>query len=922
MDSSIANAPRLRFIGRQVDLAAVEGHFQRGARLVTVAGPAGMGKTRLAQELLRRAASEGRAGGVFADLTEARSLDDACASTARALDFALTSRQGDFLQALGSALAGRGPLLLVLDNLEQIAAPMAGALSRWLQAAPEACFLVTSRERLRLDAEVVHELPPLGVPDEGGEVLATEAVQLFVDRAMLARPSFAASPGDAALLAELARRLDGSPLAIELAAARMGLMTLPQLVAHLPQRFKLIAHGPATLADRQRTLRAAIDWSWELLEPPEQAALAQLSVFRGGFDLAAAEAVVDLSSVQGAPWVVDVLQRLKDKSLLRAGEGPSGTDELRLGLYESIREYAAEKLEHLRGGDAARGRHAAHFLSVFEEAGERAYGPGGVALLKALDREQHNLMAVVNAAKEGSAERARDGLRALLSLDPLFFLRGPFRVHLELIESAMSHSAFAELDDALEARAHHARGRARERAGDPEGSAADFRAGMMLARKAGDRRLEGAIRGSEGHLHHNQGRLAEAKRTFEEALAIHREVGNRRLEGTVLSNLGLVLQLNGHLEQAREHYTRALAIHREVGDRRSEAVTMSALGGVPHALGQLEEARRLYEEALGMHREVGARRSEGVALVNLGLILQEQGKLEAAAVALSQAMEVHRSIGDAQTEAIARGYVGIIRHEQNRPAEARLLLDEALAQNRKLGNRRFEGLMLAHLGSLAAPAGELSKAAALLDEADATLQAAQEGVFLSVTGLLRGVLDVRRYLSGAEKGDASAAAHLERARARLPKDGAASLRSDEARCALRLLQRALSEARPESLVETAPDAEKAPAQALVVGPEASWFRPPGKRKVVDLSNRRVLKLLLRALADLRSLAPGKAMALDSLFAAGWPGEKVAPDVLANRVFVSLTSLRKLGLREVLLKTAEGYLLDPEVRLVRVAAKEQ
>ena len=331
------------FIGRSSELEALRDLLERGERLLTLVGPGGAGKSRLATQLALEAPSAS-----LADLTDAADLEGLCAVVARALHVPLANGKPaeDGAEQLGRTLAQRPGLMLVLDNFEQLAAFAPDTVGRWRVAAPGVTFVVTTREVLKLPGERGWEVPPLA-----------EGFELFLERARAARPGWSPTGEERKAVEELSHQLDGMPLAIELAAARMAMLSPAQLVQGLPRRFDLLAGARGDASARQATLRGAIDWSWELLQGHEQLALAQLSVFRGGFTIEAAEAVVSLSSFPRAPWALDVVQALRDKSLVRTWEAGG---EQRFGFLESIREYAVEKLKAL-GPDVereARERHS------------------------------------------------------------------------------------------------------------------------------------------------------------------------------------------------------------------------------------------------------------------------------------------------------------------------------------------------------------------------------------------------------------------------------------------------------------------------------------------------------------------------------------------------------------------------------------
>ncbi|MCP4868683.1 MAG: protein kinase [Proteobacteria bacterium] len=344
------------FVGRETDLEALDEFVQAGGRLVTLVGPGGTGKTRLAQRFAVSRSARFAGGSWWFDLSEATSADGVCAAAARALGIGLTS--GESSERVAAAIAGRGRCLIVVDNLEQVQPFATKTLALWTERCPEATFVVTSRVVLQLSEEFVYRLGPLETPIMNQLVMADDlvaavegnpAVQLFVQRAKAARSTFDLTESNVQDVAMLVFELDGIPLAIELAAARTKVLSPARILERLPRRFDLLTTGRQDVTGRQATLRATIDWSWNLLEPWEQAALAQCSVFRGGFDLEAAEAVIQL---EGA-WAVDALQALQDKILLRSWEPPEtpGGSALRhLPVHPRIRRREARRRGRVQPG--------------------------------------------------------------------------------------------------------------------------------------------------------------------------------------------------------------------------------------------------------------------------------------------------------------------------------------------------------------------------------------------------------------------------------------------------------------------------------------------------------------------------------------------------------------------------------------------
>ena len=419
-------AERDSFVGRAQELRDLAARLDAGQRLITVLGPGGTGKTRFVCRYGRAWLGDWPGGVYFCDLSEARSLDGIFFAVASALDVPLG--RDDAVVQLGHAIAGRGRCLVILDNFEQVVEHAAATVGRWLDRAPDAALVVTSRERLHVRGEEIIAVEPLP--------LEHDAIELFASRARAQRPGFVVSDGNRDAIVEAVRLLDGLPLAIELAAARMRILSPAQLVERLRDRFALLA-GARGAASRQATMRAAIDWSWDLLTVWEQAALAQCAVFEGGFTLEAAEAILDLSRFREAPPVDDVVQALVDKSLLRTwlphDIARYDIDEPHFGMYLTIHEYASAKLEE--GGPGERkteeqrhGKYYAHFGTTDTTAA--LAGPGGPRLQRALALDLDNLVSACRrAVVRGDVGVALATCRAAWNV---LELKGPFPLGVEL----------------------------------------------------------------------------------------------------------------------------------------------------------------------------------------------------------------------------------------------------------------------------------------------------------------------------------------------------------------------------------------------------------------------------------------------------------------------------------------------------------
>ncbi len=581
-------AERDAFVGRTTELRDFASRLDAGVRLLTVLGSGGTGKTRFVRRYGWTWLGDWRGGVYFCDLNEAKSLDGILGAVAVAL--AVPLGKDDPVIQLGHAIGGRGRCLVILDNFEQVVGYAAATLGRWLDRAADTVFVVTSRERLQLPGEEVFPIEPLS--------LEQEAIDLFAVRARAQRPDFVLGDANRAAVVEVVRLLDGLPLAIELAAARVRILSPAQLVDRMRDRFQILA-GARGAAARQVTLKAAIDWSWNLLAPWEQATLAQCSVFEGGFTLEAAEAVLDLARSPDAPPTMDAVQALVDKSLLRnwfpAEQGRYDLEEPHFGMYMSIHEYAAQKLQASEPGaqGLAEERHGLHFAGFgTDEALDSLFRHGGVRRRHALALELDNFVtACRRAVGRADSETAISTYRAAWEV---LELQGPFALGAALGAQVLDLDG---ADASLRAAALLTQALASWSAGRMEEAGTWLDHALALSRETHDRRREGSVLGNLGGLRREQGRMEEAREHLEAALVVHREVGNRRGEGTVLGDLGILHHEQGRVDVAQWHYESALAIHREVGSHRDEGNVLCNLGNLRTDQGHLEKGRAHYEQS-------------------------------------------------------------------------------------------------------------------------------------------------------------------------------------------------------------------------------------------------------------------------------------------------------------------------------------
>ncbi|MFT3706732.1 MAG: protein kinase [Archangium sp.] len=805
------------FVGRVAELADLHQLFRQGARLITLMGPGGTGKTRLSLQFGSQlvthfqASDKGkRRGGVwFCDLTEAKDRDGVCAVVARALGVPL--QPGDAVKQLGHAIAARGETLLVLDNFEQVVSVATDTVGAWFKAAPEARFVVSSRELLRVEDETVFEVPPLRTPKPNEQdQRGAEAVQLFIERARTARPGWEPDATEVTAIAELVRQLDGMPLAIELAAGRAGVLTPSQLVQRLPQRFAILVDRRGAV-ERQATLRGAIDWSWQSLSASEASMLMQLSVFRGGFSAEAAEAV---TVIEGGA-ALTALMTLRAKSLVRAYFPSGDENQTRFGLYETIREYATEKMQARPEHHAALDRHATYYLAL--GARLAAGAEGSKARLDELDLERENLLVVYRRAVD--AKRAEHALGAVMALDPLLTLRGPFALQLELLDRVVD---LVKAEPKMASAALEARGRARSARGRIAEAESDLLDAQELARRVGDQAGEARMEFMLGAVDRLKGQRGDAMVRLEAAIARLANTGEEFYRGRALSNLAVLRNEMSAETRALETYNEALEIHRKVGDRRYEGITLANLGVQQQGLGLLKQARANYQAALAIHRELGNRRSEGISNLNLGDLAAELEQPGQALAMYETALQIASEVGARRWEGIALFSLGSLHLQYGEYDDANRRLTSAVEIFEEIGDSRFLGLTAAMKAAVQALQGDVDGAEEEIAQGARLLSEVSDAAFLDALDLYRGHLELARALqtgsptqsqvlmervykriAHAEKPGAPDTAHP--AGTPSPAD-----RSDQVRAALRSLRGALAD--HEQTVAVDPAEEEDPSE--------------------------------------------------------------------------------------------------------------
>jgi non-specific serine/threonine protein kinase len=675
--------PLTTFIGREQELAEIR-RLLRGTRLLTLTGTGGVGKTRLMIEVAHMVSADFAEGVWFVDLVplaDARLVPQAVAGVLGVRE----QPRRPLLATLGDALRNR-QLLLLLDNCEHLVQACAELADYILRACPGSQFLATSREALGVVGETAWQIPTLSLanvhdPSVRNQFEASEAVQLFVDRARAASRGFVLTDENVLALARLCQRLDGIPLALELAAARVRVLSIEQIAARLDNHHALLSTGNRTALARQQTLRATIDWSYALLSEPERVLLEQVSVFAGGWTLEAAEAAcapADSHSgkrgdVRGT--VLDTLGRLVDKSLVMTEQ--TGT-EIRYRLLETLRQYARERLRERGTEPVARRSHAVYFVTLVEQAESALTRSSQPAWLDLLEREHDNLRAAMRWAMESG--EIEHGLRLGWVMWRFWWVRG------YLSEGRLR---LAEL--------------------------------LGLARAAGPSPTVARGLVSAGLLAMWQADYAAARTHLEGALTLARQHGDRRAAAYALAFLNRVRRDQGDDTQAQLLGAEAVAIFRELGDPWGLAVALHFLG-LANEAADVSAARSLFEESAAIFNGLGNTWDVAMPLRGLGDVAYLEGDATKAGQLYQQSAGLFQQRGDEWSVAMLRTELGYAALAQRDHRLATTLFTQSLMSWRRLGHRRGTVLCLAGFASVIAHRGHLVDATRLLGATEAACE--------------------------------------------------------------------------------------------------------------------------------------------------------------------------------------------------------
>ncbi len=723
---------------------------QPEGRLLTLTGPGGIGKTRLSQQIAAELQADFEDGIVFVALAP---LSDP-ALTLSTIAQSIGAKDGGaqcLLTNVKEALHDK-QLLLILDNFEHVI-PAAGLVADLLTASPKLKILVTSRQTLHLYNERELVVPPLRLPSSDklpalSELEAYEGIALFVQRSRMVKPNFSLTEETASTIVEICQRLDGLPLAIELAAARGKLLPPATLLDRLGNRLKLLTDGASDLPTRQQTIRSTIEWSYRLLNEAEKQLFAALGVFAGGTGLEAIETICQ-AKVAGQPEieVLDELASLVGKSLVQQIETKAG--EPRFTMLATLREYALERLTENNTVEDLKRVHAEYFLELAEQASEQLRGAQQAEWLDRLETECDNLRAALDWAEEKDLTGLPDPTRLEISarmstaMAPFWEMRGYLRegrqrltywlaaqAKLEKAGIAVSKEALAQVNLNI--------GRLIYLQGDYQAARPQFEANLRLFGELQDKTNLMITQKYLGDLALRQSEYKIASRFYQESLEIAQEIGNQWESASCLNSLGLVEWFQGQFSAARHHYKHSLEIWQELGDKRTFAMTLSNIGAVAYQQGDYEAAKADNSECLRLWQELGDRWGISHALQHLGLVAYAQDNLELAADLQHQSLTLRREIGDRWGIGRSLANLGLVACQEGALSAARAFFEESLTVRREIGDRWGIADALIGLSHLAWLEKDCASAKKLLQEG--LRLASQFSLNLQVARLLEGLV--------------------------------------------------------------------------------------------------------------------------------------------------------------------------------------
>ena len=732
------------FIGREEEMKTIK-ELLKSTSLLTLTGSGGAGKTRLALQTGADLIDLFANGVWFAELattTDPELLPQALTGT-----FKITEDPQKTLSESLTEFLKDKEILLILDNCEQIIDACSELAEKLISSCEKLKIIATSREALRCTGEQVFLVPSLMLPDPSLEytpenLTQYESVRLFIERALAVNPAFTVNNENAPALAGICSRLDGIPLAIELAAARTNILTVEKIYERLDDRFNLLSAGKRTSLPRQQTLKALIDWSYGLLSENEKLLWSRLSVFSGGWTIEAAEEICSDDTLSRYE-ILNLLSQLVEKSIILFDEANG-----RYRILETIKQYGRE---NLKSSGNILSRHLDYYLKIFGQADIELAGSDSKAWLDKLSNEQINLQTAIEWSLEN--EEVEKGTRLAAAINPFWELRGNYFTGRRLLKRILENAPL--LSDFSKAKALHSAGVLAEAQGDFEEAKKLYNEGLDLNRKTGNDNGIADCLMNLGNVALYQGDHAVSWKYYDESLAIYSQTGNHNgiadcllFKGILENNqgnydnakklceesreyrdendlsgisrtiflLGDISWKTGEYDQAKKYFYETMEIHKTIGDKRGIASSFSRLGNISFELGDYEKAKKFSEESIRIHREIGNNYGIVTALNTLGILAMVQGEYKEAKKIFSESLELRRETGDKYGIANTINNLGITAFYQGEYLQAKDLFEESLNIRREIGDKEGIGIAVNCLGRVFYQLGEFEESKKLLRE--------------------------------------------------------------------------------------------------------------------------------------------------------------------------------------------------------------
>lgn len=702
--------PPTPLIGREQELADIHRLLETDStRIVTLTGPGGVGKTRLALDVAQRRTADGSVRVAFVPLAPLHDPKLVIGAIAQAVGLA---EAGDTpVEELLVQHLAVGDWLLVLDNTEHLLS-IAEDVASLVRSCPSLTVLTTGRAPLKIRGEHEYPVRPLALPETSAvqtvdAVARSGSVQLFLERARAVVPAFELNEANVSAVAVICRRLDGLPLALELVAARVRVLSPAELLGRLDRLLPLLAGGSRDLPERQQTMEAAIAWSYDLLAVPVQELFRTLSVFAGGWSLDAAE------HVGSGVDIIDMLGSLVEQSLVVAMPLPDGSTRYR--MLEPVRQFAAQRVDDASQRDIVQDAHLTWCLDLVQRAGPELRGPDQQLWLDRLEQEHDNLRAALAWSSRAPSDRERH-VQLATGLWRFWETRGHLTEGRRWLEGALTVEG--NVPDSLLGEAHNAAGNLARDQGDHKQAIHHYETSLAIRQQIGDPLGMAQSLNNLGNVMSDEGQYGRATTLYAEALLYFRQLGQEWDIANTLNNLGITLGQRGDYQQATRLLEEALSLREQLGERTSQARTLDALGVVKRKQGDLAGAEDLHSRSLAIRQALGDMRGSAIALHNLGVVASHQRHFDRAEDLFARSMEYRRHVGDNYGVALLLCSRAHMERQRGDLSRAATLYHDALTMQVRIGlSEEIAGCLLG-LADVAAATGDAATGARLLGASD------------------------------------------------------------------------------------------------------------------------------------------------------------------------------------------------------------